>query len=122
MFKQLVSQLFFSRNGNPTQVSDNTPLPVGDDLKFAEYLTDQFGDGQIKTFTFTSEVQQVWVYIKCPSLSDESRVTVGSENTPTPFVGTVVQSEVSTPLIVNAQVVKVLAPADARITIYGYRR
>jgi hypothetical protein len=124
------------------KASNNNPVPVFDDYYSAEYLPDQTNTNptsSVLTFSFSSPVQLVWVFMRGASINDEGRVTVGvdsgtTDGTPVPGVtdpvvqtpsqntGTVLQDQTPTPITVVANSVKVFAPVGARVTVYGYRR
>lgn len=99
-------------------------VPTSDDYQTGEILADQIGAGAVLTFTFSAPVQNIWVYAINPAdLTESGEVRVdpfggtpsGSFGIPVPFGG-------GFPIAVTGTVIKVFAPADIRVTLYGNRR
>lgn len=98
-----------------------------DDYAQVEYLDEQAGDGTVKTFTFSAPVQFIVVEM-ISTLTDpnqielqEGSVTSGAD-LPTPSKGALLKSGIPASLMVSTDTIKVLAPADTRIRVYGNRR
>lgn len=97
---------------------------VSDDYQTGEILPDQTGANNVLTFTFASPVQNVWVYaidVTDPTLSGEVRVDPFG-GTPSANLGIPVSYGGGFPIPFTGDTVRIFAPANARVTIYGNRR
>lgn len=98
-----------------------------DDYAQIEYLDEQDGDGTVKTFTFSAPVQFIVVEM-ISTLTDPDQIELqeGSATSgsalPTPTKGALLKSEIPVTLLDNTDTVKVLAPANTRLRVYGKRR
>lgn len=99
-----------------------------DDYSAIEYLEDQAGDGSVKTFTFSALVQFIVIEmvstLSDPDLQEaqEGRATSGTAQAPAAAIGAVLKHEVPVTLLDSTDTVRVLAPANTRVTVYGKRR
>lgn len=92
-----------------------------DDYSQTEYLEDQPSAGSVLTFTFSGEVQQVWVELQSASDTATARVRIDGID-PTSTIGTRIQANTPQPITGNTTEVRVLAPSGTTIGVYGYRR
>lgn len=90
-------------------------LKVADVFTGGEVLADQAGDATVKTFTFTTAVDLVWV--RCVGAVGRADPFGG---TPTASVGIYCAADEPTPLTVRTTVVKVVAPSGT-ISCWGFR-
>lgn len=94
---------------------------LADDYTAAEYLAEQSGSGGVLTFTFSAQVQQVWVDMAAMVATDVGRVRVDGGN-PTVSLGSPLRDQTPLPITANTATVKVLAPAGSTVNCWGYRR
>lgn len=101
-----------------------------DDYADAEFLPEQPGVGGVLVFSFSAPAQ--FIVIEMVSTLDEStqadaidalegRVATGA-TVPTATVGAILKHEQPVTLLVTTGTVRVLAPANTRINVYGKRR
>lgn len=118
------------RNRKPVQVIGGDQDVPFDDYTAIEYLPDAQGNGEVQTFVFASEVAFVVIEMVStlnPLLqadaieAQEGRATTGAQE-PALGLGAVLKHEQPISLLVKTNTVKVLAPNNTRITIYGKRR
>lgn len=96
------------------------PVPF-DDYSGSEYLADQPGTGEVLTFTFSEPVQQVWVEMTSATDTDTARVRIDGAD-PTAAIGTLIHPGQAQPITGTTTVLKVLAPPDTTLTVWGLRR
>lgn len=115
---------------SPVEVTGNLTITppalqqVADDYNTGEILPDQTGAGGVLTFTFTSPVQNIWIYAVNPlALDDLGEVRVDPfGGNPTSTFGIPVSFGGITPIPVVATTIKVFAQVGVRVTVYGNRR
>lgn len=90
--------------------------PVRDTFTGMEALAQQAGASAVLTFTFTSEVDLIWVR------SDGSGSSMATTTqTPTSTLGAVCEDGVPTPLTVRTSTVQVWAPSGVTVSVWGFR-
>lgn len=94
-------------------------VPVKDDYPGGEVLAQQTGAAAVLTFTFASAVQLVVVESAGEDLVSRADPFGG---TPSATLGIPCRDQVPTYLPATATVVKVYAPTDAAVNVWGYRR
>lgn len=111
-----------AKDATLTQTRDRLPaaldggaLPVADVFTGGEALADQAGDGTVKTFTFSSPVDLVWV--RCVGGAGRADPFGG---TPTLSLGIYCAEDEPNPMTVRTSVVKAISPAGT-IVLWGYR-
>lgn len=92
-----------------------------DDYSGSEYLTEQTSAGTVLTFTFSAAVHQVWVEMASGDSTAVARVRADGVD-PTSSVGIPARDKVPVPMTVTTSEVRVLAPTDAVVNVWGYRR
>lgn len=97
---------------------------VADDYQTGEILPDQSGIGGVLTFTFSAPVQNLWVYAVNPlDLTDSGEVRVDPYGgIPSASLGIPVAFGGGFPISATTSSVKVFAPINTRVTVYGNRR
>jgi len=108
-----------------TQGPPGPPGPPGADMPFddytsSEYLEDQISTGAILTFTFSADVHQIWAVIDGAN-TDIGRIATGT-TIPTATIGAPLFDATPLPLTVTTNTVNILAPIDAIVSVWGFRR
>lgn len=92
-------------------------MKVSDRLTGYEGLNDQAGDGTVKTFTFSTAPDLVWVR----SVGGVSRADPAG-GTPTATNGIYCADDEPTPITISGQTtLKVFAPIGAVVSVWGFR-
>lgn len=102
----------------------NGPLNVADDYQTGEILPDQTGIGGVLTFTFSTPVQNMWVYAVRPiDLAADGEVRADPfGGAPSATFGIPISLGAITPIPAVATSIKIFAAAGVRVTVYGNRR
>jgi len=102
------------RDRLPAALESDGALKVADVFTGGEALPDQTGDGTVKTFTFASPVDLVWVRSAVAARADPFG------GTPTATTGIPCAADEPNPMSVRASSVKVFA-ASGTVSVWGYR-
>lgn len=94
---------------------------MGTSYENVEYLDDQPSVGSILTFDFAQDVKKVWVRFQLadPYATDTARVRVDGGD-PDSDTGTLIDNYTTWPFAKETNVVKVLAPNGALVSVHGY--
>jgi len=103
------------RDRLPTALDTDGSMKVADVFTGGEALADQTGDGTVKTFTFASPVDLVWV--RCVAVAGRCDPFGG---TPSASQGIYCAADEPNPMTIRTSSVKVFA-ASGQISVWGYR-
>jgi len=99
----------------PAGMHTDGSMKVADVFTGGEALADQTGDGTVKTFTFASPVDLVWV--RCVAVAGRCDPFGG---TPSATQGIYCAADEPNPMTIRTSSVKVFA-ASGQISVWGYR-
>lgn len=97
-------------------------FPVPDSYKGGEILAEQAGAGAALTFTFADWVDRVCVHARDSEVTPNICHADPFGGTPTNTLGIVLQRNTTYEFNVRSRTIKVYAPANSTVCVWGYRR
>ncbi len=107
---------------NDQIVDTNGTAKVKDDYQGGQVLADQTGANAVLTFTFSQQVNQVWINADGGASSTAVCRVDPFGGTPTSVLGIPVYNQAATPILVNATTVKIYTPSGQVVSVWGYYR